>query len=220
MAASAKSHGKNPSETDYKIYIQRILKSSHPNTGLSGGALDSLSEIVHSITRRLANNVNVLLSVSDKATLSAREASAAVKLTVPIGLSKGATAAGERAVSSYTRSVTEDANSGVKTSVTQRAGILVSVSRVGRLLRTASVSKRQGPSAAIFIAAVLEYLLKEILDVAARLSIELKKVRITNRNILLAVRTNSDLNSLLPEHSTVLAGGVVPHIDESLMNKK
>ncbi|NXG81217.1 H2A protein, partial [Baryphthengus martii] len=69
-----------------------------------------------------------------------------------------------------------------------RAGLQFPVGRVYRLLKRGNYTDRVGLGAAIYLAAVLEYLSAEILELAGNAAQENKKARIVPRHIQLAVR--------------------------------
>ncbi|KFQ90510.1 Histone H2AX, partial [Nipponia nippon] len=77
-----------------------------------------------------------------------------------------------------------------------KAGLQFPVGRVYRLLKGGNYADRIGPGAAIYLAAVLEYLSAEILELAGNAARENKKARILPRHIQLAVRNDEELNKL------------------------
>ena len=104
-------------------------------------------------------------------------------------------------------------------SKSSRAGSQFPVGRIHRILRQNINSKeRIGVSAAVYTAAILEYLTAEILELAGNASKELKVKRITPRHLQLAVRGDEELDSLIS--ATIAGGGVIPHIHKSLIAKK
>lgn len=104
-------------------------------------------------------------------------------------------------------------------SKSSRAGVAFPVGRIHRLLRNGNYAHRVGTGSAVYLAAVLEYLCAEILELAGNASRENKKLRIAPRHILLAVRNDEELNKLLGG-VTISEGGVIPNIQASLLPKK
>ncbi|NXN56826.1 H2A1 protein, partial [Rynchops niger] len=107
----------------------------------------------------------------------------------------------------------------LKKTKSARAGLQFPVSRVYRLLRMGSYADRISPGAAIYLAAVLEYLSAEILELAGNAAQENKKTRILPRHIQLAVRNDDELNKLLFS-VTIAQGGVRSNILSHLLPKK
>ena len=96
-------------------------------------------------------------------------------------------------------------------SKSSRAGLQFPVGRVGRLLRHANYTERVGAGAPVYLAAVLEYLAAEVLELAGNAAKDNKKTRIVPRHILLAIRNDEELNKLL-HNTTIAEGGVLPNI--------
>ena len=65
--------------------------------------------------------------------------------------------------------------------------------------------------ASVYLAAVLEYLAAEILELAGNAARDNKKQRIVPRHLQLAIRNDEELNKLLG-HVVISQGGVVPFI--------
>ncbi|KAG5842885.1 histone H2A-like [Anguilla anguilla] len=100
-----------------------------------------------------------------------------------------------------------------------RAGLQFPVSRVHRQLRKGHYAKRIGAGAPVYMAAVLEYLTAEILELAGNAARDNKKIRIIPRHLQLAVRNDEELNRLLA-CVTIAQGGVLPNIQAVLLPKK
>lgn len=100
-----------------------------------------------------------------------------------------------------------------------RAGLLFPVSRVDRHLRVGKYAKRVGSAAPVYLAAVLEYLTEEILELAGKAAKDNHRVRITPRYLQLAVRNDKELDRLLKDIN-IADGGVLPNIEPMLLPKK
>ena len=105
------------------------------------------------------------------------------------------------------------------TSSSAKAGLQFPVGRIGRYLRQGKYATRMGAGAPVYLAAVLEYLCAEILELAGNAARDNKKSRIVPRHITLAVKNDEELNRLLGG-VTIAAGGVLPNIHAVLLPKK
>ncbi|KAI5476763.1 histone H2A [Pseudohyphozyma bogoriensis] len=101
----------------------------------------------------------------------------------------------------------------------ERAGLQFPVGRIERLLRKGRYAARVGSGAPVYLAAVLEYLAAEILELAGNAARDNKKKRIIPRHLQLAIRNDEELNKLLG-HVVISQGGVLPHIHAQLLPKK
>ncbi|KAM6923067.1 core histone macro-H2A.2 isoform 1-T4 [Lycodopsis pacificus] len=106
-----------------------------------------------------------------------------------------------------------------KLSRSARAGVIFPVGRMMRYLRTSTHKYRIGMGAPVYMAAVIEYLAAEILELAGNAARDNKKGRITPRHIKLAVANDEELNQLL-RGVTISNGGVLPRIHPELLSKK
>lgn len=105
------------------------------------------------------------------------------------------------------------------TSSSSKAGLQFPVGRIGRYLRQGKYATRMGAGAPVYLAAVLEYLCAEILELAGNAARDNKKSRIIPRHITLAVKNDEELNKLLG-NVTIANGGVLPNIHAVLLPKK
>ena len=108
-----------------------------------------------------------------------------------------------------------------KKSVTKsaKAGLQFPVGRITRYLKAGKFATRVGAGAPVYLAAVLEYLAAEVLELAGNAARDNKKSRIIPRHIQLAIRNDEELSKLLST-VTIASGGVLPNIHSVLLPKK
>ena len=100
-----------------------------------------------------------------------------------------------------------------------KAGLTFPVGRIARHLKKGRFAKRVGSGAPVFVAAVLEYLVAELLELAGNAARDHKKQRIIPRHIQLAVKNDEELNKYIGK-ATISAGGVMPNIHQVLIKSK
>ncbi|GAA5861065.1 hypothetical protein JCM8547_008023 [Rhodosporidiobolus lusitaniae] len=97
-----------------------------------------------------------------------------------------------------------------------KAGLTFPAARMRAHLKAGKYANRVDRTAAVYLAASIEYLVAEVLELAGNAAWDNKKKRISPRHIQLAVRNDEELNRLLA--NVVLSeGGVLPHIHKELL---
>eukprot|EP00249_Psilotum_nudum_P001038 c13306_g1_i1 orf=389-802(+) len=104
-------------------------------------------------------------------------------------------------------------------SKSSKAGLQFPVGRLARYLKKGRYAQRIGSGAPVYMAAVLEYLAAEVLELAGNAARDNKKTRIIPRHIQLAVRNDDELGKLL-SGVTIAYGGVLPNIHPVLLPKR
>eukprot|EP01054_Gregarina_sp_Poly1_P007735 Gregarina_sp_Poly_1__7734@NODE_436_length_8449_cov_138_152470_g356_i0_p6_GENE_NODE_436_length_8449_cov_138_152470_g356_i0NODE_436_length_8449_cov_138_152470_g356_i0_p6_ORF_typecomplete_len171_score38_76Histone/PF00125_24/1_3e18Histone/PF00125_24/1e02CBFD_NFYB_HMF/PF00808_23/0_0061Histone_H2A_C/PF16211_5/0_016Herpes_LMP1/PF05297_11/0_034CENPB_dimeris/PF09026_10/2_3PBP1_TM/PF14812_6/3_6e03PBP1_TM/PF14812_6/1_6FAM176/PF14851_6/7_4e03FAM176/PF14851_6/20_NODE_436_length_8449_cov_138_152470_g356_i0320 len=88
----------------------------------------------------------------------------------------------------------------------EKAGLIFPVGRIERNLKYGRFAKRIGAGAPIFMAAVLEYLTAEVLELASNIAKKHGRQRIIPRFVQLAVRADEELSQFLG-NVIIAAGG-------------
>lgn len=99
-----------------------------------------------------------------------------------------------------------------------KAGLHFPVGRISRYMRRRHVAMRIGAGAPVYLGAVLEYLIAEMLELAGNLAKDDKRSYIIPRHIQLAVLNDEELCELL-RGVTIAAGGVLPIIEQICLCK-
>ncbi|GIL90230.1 hypothetical protein Vretimale_16321 [Volvox reticuliferus] len=89
------------SET-YKLYIYKVLKQVHPDTGISSKAMSIMNSFINDIFEKVATEASKLSRYSKKPTVTSREIQTAVRLVLPGELAKHAVSEGTKAVTKFT----------------------------------------------------------------------------------------------------------------------
>ena len=88
----------------FSIYIYKVLKQVHPDTGISSRAMNIMNSFVNDLFERVASEAARLCHYNKRSTISSREVQTAVRLLLPGELAKHAVSEGTKAVTKYTSS--------------------------------------------------------------------------------------------------------------------
>ncbi|XP_074554624.1 histone H2B type 1-B-like [Halichoeres trimaculatus] len=88
----------------YAIYVYKVLKQVHPDTGISSKAMGIMNSFVADIFERIAGESSRLAHYNKRSTITSREIQTAVRLLLPGELAKHAVSEGTKAVTKYTSS--------------------------------------------------------------------------------------------------------------------
>ncbi|KAF6022907.1 hypothetical protein EB796_018793 [Bugula neritina] len=95
---------KRKRKESYGIYIYKVLKQVHPDTGVSGKAMTIMNSFINDVFERIAGEASRLAHYNKKSTITSREVQTAVRLILPGELAKHAVSEGTKAVTKYTSS--------------------------------------------------------------------------------------------------------------------
>ncbi len=104
IAKGDKKKRKASRKESYAIYIYKVLKQVHPDTGVSSKAMSIMNSFVNDIFERIASEASRLAHYNKRSTITSREIQTAVRLLLPGELAKHAVSEGTKAVTKYTSS--------------------------------------------------------------------------------------------------------------------
>ena len=84
------------------IYIYRVLKQVHPETGISKRSMAIMNSFINDIFEKIAAEAARLARYNKKPTITSREIQTAVRLILPGELAKHAVSEGTKAVTKFT----------------------------------------------------------------------------------------------------------------------
>ena len=89
-ATEGKKKKKVSKSETYKIYIYKVLKQVHPDTGISSKAMSIMNSFINDIFEKIATESSRLARYNKKPTITSREIQTAVRLILPGELAKHA----------------------------------------------------------------------------------------------------------------------------------
>lgn len=104
QSSSADKKKKKKRAESYSIYIYKVLKQVHPDTGISSKAMSIMNSFVADLFERIASEAAKLSNYNNSKTLTSREIQTAVRLLLPGELAKHAVSEGTKAVTKYSTS--------------------------------------------------------------------------------------------------------------------
>jgi histone H2A len=103
---------------------------------------------------------------------------------------------------------------GKKNTLSKKSGLQFPVARIHASLKKGKYAEHVNKLASVYLTAVIEYLVAEVLELAGAQAKDFGKTRITPRHIQLAIRSDLELNDLLKD-VTIANGGIYPNVPSS-----
>ncbi|XP_059199995.1 late histone H2B.L4 [Centropristis striata] len=104
MTGEKKGKRKAKRRETYAMYIYKVLKQVHPDTGISSRAMSIMNSFVNDLFERIGTEASRLAQYNKRSTITSREVQTAVRLLLPGELAKHAVSEGTKAVTKYTSS--------------------------------------------------------------------------------------------------------------------
>ena len=99
--AAQEARPKRRRNETFSVYIYRVLKQVHPETGVSKRSMSIMNSFINDIFEKIALEASKLVRYNRKHTLSSREIQTAVRLLLPGELAKHAVSEGTKAVTKF-----------------------------------------------------------------------------------------------------------------------
>jgi histone H2B len=99
--AGEKSKRRRTRHETFSVYIYKVLKQVHGDTGVSKKSMAIMNSFINDIFEKISLEASKLVRYNKKHTLSAREVQSAVKLLLPGELAKHAIIEGAKAVNKF-----------------------------------------------------------------------------------------------------------------------
>lgn len=174
----------------FEIYINRVLKQISDTNTLTLNAKQQLNSFICIFINRLSCDVRKLLEFINKKICTSKEVSNILNIILTGQLLHHCLSEGQKAVETYTSFQSKSTS---YVSKIEKAGILFSPSLVEKIMKQQHIMVSQVSHVALYIAAVCEYIIHEILDIAV---LNCSKKRITVQDLQIAVENDIELFTL------------------------
>ena len=193
----------------FELYIKAVLKEVHPNHRISKDSVSQLSFIANQLAAKIGLVAKGMMT-SEKI-ISSRMIDVAIKQTFPGELANHAVTEGVRAVDKFIKG-------GKKT---KKAGLKVPPSRIRKIIAD-TCKQKIGATASVYCAAVVEYIIAEILQLAGNSTTDKKRKVLSSRDLFMAINQDEELHKLVKNklNIEILTGAVLPGIHSVLLPKK
>ena len=181
------------------IYISRLLSQIHKNLSISSAGKETLNMMLQNVIERILNVAQDITFLGNKMTIGGGEVQIGTDIILPEKLGKNCISEARRSIgkfSSQNQGGLSDGNRAKPVTKSSRAGLVIPVTRIGNFMRSKTSGSRQGAGAPIYMAAVIEYLTCELLELSGNVTLNDKSEIISPHHIFLAVSSDDELSEL------------------------
>lgn len=190
----------------YKLLREKLHGEEDPDHGFTGDATMMINNVIKNVVSRLMKAANLIVNAKTPPSkiLSLRHVRGAFDMVFDGSLeSQEIKEFANQAVDDFVESSKDKSE---RVARHERAGLYFSVSRIESLMLKFSVTKSKSRESAVFVAAVVEDVVRRILEDAKELANEKNKVRLTVKNICNVIHNSKYLKSLF--HNCILGGSL------------
>lgn len=211
-------HKKRKRTKYFDLYINKALKQVSTNE-ITSNAKQQLNNLLITISKILTEKSLYLVQISKKKTLSIKEIENAIQILFIGDLKNILIKEGSSSVQKY-----KDSKNTEKKGFSRQnqVGIIFPPSICEKFLRNFGNSNVMITSeSSIYLASVLEYLSAEILDLSSSIACSNDRIRITVRDLELAIRTDYEFNTFFNTWQIkFIGGGIIPFLNPAILEKK
>jgi len=192
--------------------INKVLSQVSPNIGITDRSLYIVCDFAFDMFLQVCLEAEHLCRANNRGTITSREIQTAVRLVLHGELAKHAVSEGTKALTKFNASMAENEDN-----IGGTAGLVFPIERIHKLINNHWLG-RVGYGSSIYLAAVLEYLSAEILELAgnaARIDPGSNNT-IYPRHLMLAIRNDEELDKIC-RRSIIPDSGGLPHIHSSFV---
>ncbi len=219
---------------NFESYIPKILKEFGNNKmRISSNAKSQLNSFMNCLAACIAEKASFITNSSmtnssaqieqqnakKNHTITLQNITSTCQIVLGPILSNYGTANAKKAINSYIR----NKSSGTKLekiSRNKKAKLNVSISKTETILRMYHCGNI-AEVAPIYLAATLEYIIAEIVELSLNRARDSGRSTISSRDLFVAIKNDSDLDSLIKRTNwSIVGGGVLQHIHMQLLPKK
>lgn len=182
--------------------LQKLLSTIHPHVGMTLAAARVLVSMVDDLLTRILDCASDRLLGVGAHLVTARDIQSAVRVILSRDLARHAISGGTASVQLYSRA---DTTRDDRSTTSSLSGVKWSVPDTARIAARICPGRAFSSHAIVFLAATLEYIAAELLELSGNASRVSRSARIGPRHVLLAVRNDPDLNTLFG--NGLFAGG-------------
>ncbi len=207
----------------FSTYNYRLIRTINGNIGIAQTAMNVLNEITNDLFVRLATESANLARINKRTTLGSAEIRTSTALLIPGELGANAISSAAVVVEAYLAAVAPDTTGATKNGPvnrSSRAGLTLPVGRIERYLRKQGFAKRVSKSCPVFLTAVLEYVVMDLISNAIKVAVAAKKQRITPRHIMQTIFDDMEFSALIGSDAKIMRGGVPVNVHPNLEKRK
>lgn len=191
--------GKQSQKGKWETSISKALKNVYVDMTLESSAKKTLNDMLTYLSEKICLSAVLLTKYSNKITITTAELVNTIRLIFPKSLA-------EHTIADCTKAI-------IKYSEIPKVNILqFSISHAESDLRSVDQKLHVGGFSPVCLAAVLEYITAEIIELAGKVAKESRKVQITNRHIFLSIANDEELLKVFG-NIIIKEGGVKPYIN-------